>query len=94
MPLIEDDQCFGFGFDSRLPDPFTPASIEDLATFAHLILLMVLDSRHKLRTLRGVMQTAHDVMHLRDFLRPVIIWNAWRYACALLRRSVTRKQLQ
>lgn len=68
MPLIADDECFGFVFfDSREADPFTPLLLEDLATFSHLIMLMVLDSQHKLRTLRGAMKTAHDVMHLRDF---------------------------
>lgn len=68
MPLIADQRCLGFVFfDSREPAPFTPTMLEDLATFAHLIMMMVLDARHKLRTLRGAMQTAHDMMHLRDF---------------------------
>ena len=94
MPLIEDDQCFGFVFfDSRLPDPFTPASIEDLATFAHLILLMVLDSRHKLRTLRGVMQTAHDVMHLRDFETGNHLERMARYARIIAQECAREKQL-
>ncbi|MFO1380223.1 MAG: HD domain-containing protein [Chitinivorax sp.] len=68
IPLIADDQCFGFAFfDSREADPFTPLLLQDLATFSHLIMLMVLDSQHKLRTLRGAMRTAHEVIHLRDF---------------------------
>ncbi|MDQ5887306.1 MAG: hypothetical protein QG667_594 [Pseudomonadota bacterium] len=94
MPLIEDDQCFGFVFfDSRLPDPFTPASIEDLATFAHLILLMVLDNRHKLRTLRGVMQTAHDVMHLRDFETGNHLERMARYARIIAQECARQMQL-
>ncbi len=68
VPLMDGQRCFGFVFfDSREPDPFTPALLDDLATFSHLVMLMVLDAQRKLRTLRGAMHTAHDVMHLRDF---------------------------
>lgn len=94
MPLIENNQCFGFVFfDSREISPFNTAVIEDLATFAHLILLMLLDSRHKLRTLRGILHTTHDMMHLRDFETGNHLERMARYARIIAQEYARLKQL-
>jgi HD-GYP domain-containing protein (c-di-GMP phosphodiesterase class II) len=66
-PIRMNGQCWGFlFFNSYETGPFTPAVLDSLDVYGHLISSLVTSEILAVRTLGAAVRTAHEMVHLRD----------------------------
>lgn len=67
LPFYEHGRLRGFVFfDSTETGFFTPAVVRHLATFAHLVSLLVLEALAPANVLRSAIEVARELTHLHD----------------------------
>lgn len=67
VPMVLDGSFWGFiFFNSRAPGVLTPAVLQTLDVYAHLISAIVTTEMLAVRILAAAVKTAHDMVHYRD----------------------------
>ncbi|HJU83167.1 MAG TPA: HD domain-containing phosphohydrolase [Holophagaceae bacterium] len=67
LPIFFEGHFAAFVFfNSRLRGCFTPAVVEDLDTYGHLLGAMLTQTRGTVRTLLAVLRSVHAMIHARD----------------------------